>query len=202
MAKYKQVEFAKLCGIPKSSLPSYKKRKQVIVTDGMIDDQDPVNLAFLLKFSSRIESPVESPVVAIVSNKKSSNKKSSEYDVSYHELEKQKKALDIEKIQQEIELLAKRNMKMDGESVPTDIVKSLFSLYGKNMTTGFHNSVENWLTKIAKMVNLSDADLAEMRVELRKGANEAVEKAQMETKRSLSEVIKEYSLKREVGEHD
>ena len=34
------------------------------------------------------------------------------------------------------------------------------------------------------------------------GINEGVEKAQKESKKSIGQVIKEYSLKREVGEHD
>jgi hypothetical protein len=37
---------------------------------------------------------------------------------------------------------------------------------------------------------------------LAKGINEGVLKAQVESKRAIGNIIKEYSLKREVGEHD
>lgn len=214
MAKYKQVEFARLCGINKSSMPAYVQRKKVIVEDGLVDDTNPVNQAFLLKFQEKqkLNNPVATEHVQSDTDEKSTAleptlkeqkvKGKQQKGSSYHELELQKKALDIEKTQQEIELLEKRNMKMDGESIPTDIVKSIFSYYGKNITTSFHNAAENWLTKIARIKGLSNTELAEMRGDLAKGINEGVLKAQEESKKAIASIIKEYSLKREVGEHD
>jgi hypothetical protein len=212
MPKYKQVEFAKLCGVAKTSLPSYRKRNQIVVEDGMIDGDNPINMAFLLKFQSRVEkeapSAEKAPEIIESTNTNSQPekqikvKKNKDQDSSYHELEKIKKALDIEKTEEEIELLKKRNAKMDGESIPTEVVKNIFSVYGKNMVINFHNSSKNWLTIMAKMVNLTNAQIAEMDMELKKGANEAVLKAQLDSKKAISNIIKEYSLKREVGEHD
>lgn len=215
MAKHKQVNFAKLCGIQKSSLPSYIKRNKVVIEDGWIDDSHPVNAAFVSKFQSRAkleESNISEQSAGEISNtdKNStksdignpSKKKAKSSSVDFHELEKEKKALDIQKINEEIELLKKRNMKMDGESVPTEIVKNLFSVYGKSIMGAQHAFSENWLTKIAKLKGLSSAEMAEMRGVMIKGLNEIVIKAQAESKKQVANIIKEYSLKREVGEHD
>lgn len=214
MTRLKQVDFAKECGLPKSSLPIYIKRNKIIVADGLIDKENPINTAFLKKCQEKQklkESNVsekkpreieEKSGESAIKKPRKNARKDNDEGLEYHELEKIKKQLDIEKIQEEIELLEKKNMKMDGESIPTEIVKSIFSYYGKNITTSFHNSAENWLTKIAKIKGLSNGELAEMRGELAKGINEGVEKAQTESKRAIANIIKEYSLKREVGEHD
>jgi hypothetical protein len=198
MAKYKQIEFARMCGKDRTFLPPYIRNGKVIVEDGMVDDMNPINAFFLEKWSGRKKVDTADDTKEPVENKKPKNKSISEYQ----SLENQKKALDIEKIQEEIDLLKKKNMKMDGESVPTDAVKSIFSMYGKNMVVNFHSAAENWLTRIAKIHNLSDSTLAEMRGELSAGINEAVTKSQIESKKALDTIIKELSVKREVGEHD
>jgi hypothetical protein len=211
MARLKQVEFAKLCGIPKSSLPIYIKRNKIIIEDGLVDAENPANVAFQLRMIEKQKSkesnesesePREKEEKVKNSTNGKPKKEGSHKGAAYHELEKIKKELDIEKTGEEIELLKKKNMKIDGESIPTEIVKSIFSYYGKNITTSFHNTAENWLTKIAKIKGLSNGELAEMRGELAKGINEGVLKAQVESKRAIGNIIKEYSLKREVGEHD
>lgn len=206
MAKYKQSEFAKLCGINKSSLPAYKKRKQIVVVDGLVDDADPVNAMFLAKCLEKLKLKPSSsdpdnsePNHASPEKKKLKGEKGKE---TFAELMVRNKELENEKKVEEIEKLRKQNAKMDGESIPTDIAKSIFSIYGKNITISFQNVAENWLVNLSKLKGLSSSEYAEFRSILINGINEGVEKAQKESKKSIAQVIKEYSLKREVGEHD
>lgn len=205
MAKYKQVEFAKLCGIPKSSLPAYKSRKQIFVEDNLIDEDHPINAAFILKSQAKQKlKPDISPASESknISSPETTSKVKKGKSVDYAALMEEQKRLDIQKTFEEIEKLKKQNMKMDGESMPTDIVISIFSMYGKSITTSMWRVAENWLISFSKIYNLSSTQYAEMRGILVTGINEGVLNANVESKKNINNIIKEYSLKREIGEHD
>lgn len=205
MAKYKQSEFAKLCGINKSSIPTYKERKQIIVEDGLVDDANPTNALFLaksqeknkLKISLKSDTEVDQPEVAAPAGKKKKDGND-----SYAQLVLRQKQLENEKKIEEIEKLKKQNAKMDGESIPTEIAKSIFAIYGKSITISFQDVSENWLVNLSKLKGLSSSEFAEFRSILINGINDGVLKAQKESKKAIAQVIKEYSQKRDVGEHD
>lgn len=214
MAKYKQVEFAALCGIARTSLPPYIKSGQVVVVDKTIDDKHPLNVIFLqkclakkaLKPISPIELDSEELPRQEVNNldtpTTSKRRDQTGGDLSYQELLVINKELENEKKVEEIEKLKKQNAKMDGESIPTEIAKSIFAFYGKSITTAFHDASDNWLINISKLKGLSSSEYAEMRIVLITAINEGVMKAQQESKRAINNIIKQYSVKREVGEHD
>lgn len=215
MALYKKSDFVKRYGITHAFLSVYIKRGKVNVEDGYIDDSDRSNSDFILfcldkqklkKSNELKESPAEigkennNNTISIYEKNEDVVKKTG-YKSKY-ELEQEKKALDIEKIQEEIDLLKKKNMKMDGESIPTEIVKALFSTYSKQITVQFYNSAEIFLNQISAFKKLSSAESSEMRGKLILNINEAVTNASKESKTSLSNIIKEYSNSKGIGEHD
>jgi len=215
MAKYKQVEFAELCGIPRTSLPPYIKSGQVIVEDKEIDEGNAVNQMFLQKCRAKTllkksnnseQNTVETSnnsqenTISEARNKVKNKRKGGGSD--YGSILIEMNELKNEKLLEEIELLKKRNMKMDGESIPTELVRNLFSIYGKGITNAQQSFSENWLTKFSKLKGLSSSEMAEMRGQMIKGLNDIVIKAQAESKKQIGNIIKEYSLSRGIGEHD
>src|SRR6478609_3925964 len=191
MARYKQAEFARLCGIQDTSIPAYIKRNKIVVDGGYIDDENLINYSFMKSCFD-----------------KKSLEKHKQPDNATGTIQEQngisvkKTQLGLLKIEEETELLRKRNMKIDGESVPTDIVRTIFSDYGKNIVKSFQAAAENWLTRLSKTKGLSNTELANFRQELTLSINDAVDRAQEESKRGINSIVGDYTKKRGVGEHD
>jgi|SRR6478609_1101538 len=207
MARYKQAEFARLCGIQDTSIPAYIKRNKIVVDGGYIDDENLINYSFMKscfdkKSLEKHKQPDNATGTIQEQNGISVKKTQNDNSLDLYDLEKKKKQLGLLKIEEETELLRKRNMKIDGESVPTDIVRTIFSDYGKNIVKSFQAAAENWLTRLSKTKGLSNTELANFRQELTLSINDAVDRAQEESKRGINSIVGDYTKKRGVGEHD
>lgn len=216
MALYTMTEFAKLCDITLANLSTYKKREKVIVKDGKIDDQLDVNASFLKqKLSKKGKLTVENTVKNIETsdntdtsekiltkkrNKSTSITPTDSSSGSLYHLDIQKKELDIQKTAEEIELLKKKNEKMEGELIPTGIVIEIMKLHFTSATNQFKNSIENILTEWTKRKDFSREELAELRGHLTGELNNSITKSVKESQRNLNKVLEEFSLRKGVGE--
>lgn len=216
MALYTQSEFASLCEMSPANLSTYKKRGKITLTDNMVDDSLLINADFLAKRLSKkgkLKSEIQNNQPEIVQNSTENDtiletkreKITSITDkpggeVSLHLLEKQKKELDIQKTAEEIELLKKKNEKMEGELIPTELVKSLLLLHFTSATNAFKNSIEKTLTEWSKRKDFSREEMADLRGSMTKNVNAAISDSVKESKSQLSRIVDEFIYKKGVGE--
>jgi hypothetical protein len=224
MAKYKQVEFAELCNITRGQVSVYVKRGNLVIEDGVLDDRHPINNIFIQKRRAK-QSGAPEPARAAASvpkpkprpsdfendeddfnsdteakKRQKNRKRSGESDYGTELIRQQE--LKNEKVLEEIALLRKRNMKMDGEAIPTSAVLSVISFFGKAYTDGTQQFMDNFLNSISARKGLSSAEYAEFRGTIIKGINEIATRANRESKKNISNIIQEFSNSRGVGEHD
>lgn len=216
MALYKPTEFADLCGITLANLSTYKGRNKVVCSSNMYDDSNEVNAAFLAKQLAKkgrnddvkpvntAEKPtivVQNDAVLDEKRKRSSTKTDDTGEGgSIHQLDKQKKKLDIEKTAEEIELLRKKNEKMDGDLVPTELAKALIKLHFTSATNQFKNSIENMLTSWTKKKDFSREEVADIRHQLTENMNDAIKQSVKESQKGLLQIVNDYKVKRGIGE--
>lgn len=113
---------------------------------------------------------------------------------------KQKEELDNEKKAYEIELLKVKLQKAQGEVLPTDLVSNVFAQHFKSITTAFYNGAENFISIIAKETGLSKEKTAKLRGELIEVVNQSVKEGIDSSKKSIKNLVQEYSEVRGVGE--
>ena len=216
MALHTQKEFAELCGISLANLSTYKGRGKIELTENKVDDKLPINASFLQKQLSKkgklsTETGIktqENEQYATASediiDKKRENAvtktAATGKNGSLHELEKEKKALDIQKTSEEIELLKKKNEKMEGELVPTGMVSNLLKLHFTSATNQFKNSIENILTEWTKKKDFTREELAELRGHMTGELNKSIQQSVKESQKNLHKLIEDFSARKSVGE--
>lgn len=212
MALYKRAEFEKLCGITTSNFKTYLDRGKIVMdSNGMVDDTVEQNRFFLQKRRERLENSVEikekqaetpakKPVKKAKSEPTSDDPESYSKKSDMYILETDQKKLQIQKTTEEIELLRIRREKLNGQLIPTDLVKPLFTQLSKSITSSFHEGADAILVIIAKKKGLSREESASFRKDLIGIVNESVRRATKEVSESVKHIVEEYSNKREAGE--
>lgn len=213
MAFHSKKEFAEMCGMTTGNLSNYIGRKKVVLSGELIDDTISENISFSLKHKKNTSTEVavvngpkiqDPDIVRAAPNITSKRKKGDNEDggVGWHQLEKQKKALDIEKTAEEITKLQLWNQKAQGDSIPTDLVREVFMRLSKNISSSFKSGIENLLIEFEKSARLDRAQTSKLRGDMIKTINTAVDSAVTESKKEVGNIVKEYSAKKGVGEHE
>lgn len=211
MALHTKKEFADLCGIQTKDLSNYIRRGKVILSGDLIDMSITENSAFYEKRKtnaapvSEIKLPQYPPGLDAPDYSKKKKVKYSEptsdlSERSLFELTKLKLEKEIEEKDQKIELLKKRNEKMDGESIPTDLVKVLVAQLSKSMTASFQIGADNFLIEISTLLGITPTQMAELRGKLVVIINKGIEKSVAEARQNIKNIAEEYATKKEVGE--
>lgn len=210
MAIYTFKEFADLCGVSIANLSTYKSRGKVVVdANNRVNDQEGVNAEFLARQLSKKGKSVSIPaakspeVAEQIADAKRNLPLSDGQPASKSELlqlEKKKKQLDIEKTREEIELLRKKNEKMDGDLLPTDMVKSLIVIHFSSASNAFHASIDKILTEWVAKKGFTRTEVAEIRGAMRKHLNKAIDDSVKESKLKVQQLVEETAVKKGVGE--
>lgn len=211
MAFHTKKQFCVLCVIESRELSVYKKRGKVVLVNDLIDDTNPINQEFIFKrqeqFAKKdlVASNVpELKVVTLPSPQTKIKKQVSvlhlETQLSWKELDSAKKALDIEKITEEIEILKVKKDKLHGAVIPTEIVKMIFAQQFKTVTAAFHNGADNYLVELAKLKDLDREEMAIIRGKLIEIINKAINDSVDESKKMIKNIVSEYSERKDVGE--
>lgn len=173
----------------------------------MIDDTVPINAEFLRrcleKKASTSETAQSLPPKPLPSSP-AATKRQARAEVltadtsglSYNELEKLKKQADIKLVEERTELLKKQNEKMAGESLPTEMVKALFSQHFKSVTISFKHSIEQLIIDIAKKKSLTNEEVADIRGKMTAHLNTAIKDSISESKKTLTQVATSVTIKR------
>lgn len=225
MPRYTRREFSDLCGIEPKALAVYVGRNKVILNEnGEVDTAVAMNMAFLEKKTGKKE--IESPVVVLAEPQKKSRIKTTptpkepviqrkekpirnkhyktndevENLTTNFEMDNALKRLDMEKKELEVEKLKIQNAKLNGEVIPTELVKMIFAQHFKSVTTAFHQGADNFITEITKRLDLKRDEMVKLRKELVEIINQAVNDSIEDSKGSIDNIQEEYSQTRGVGE--
>jgi len=202
MSLHKRKDFERIAGINSAFLTTYIKRGKIIVNeDGYIDDSVRENAEFLY---SRIGESTEKRAVITEPVKKTQSSQvvlKADYRSKF-DLETSKKALDIEKTSEEIEILKIKKQKLQGEVIPTELVKVIFKQHSASITTSFKNGIENLILELSKSKNMTRTEVAEIRFRMTDIINEAVLESIGMSKKMIKNIIAEYSEKKDVGERE
>ncbi len=222
MALHTKKDFAKMCGMTTGNLSNYAKppRNKVVYSGELIDDQIEPNKSFLQKrlevlahgkneiqtpepLTTKSDNPpgpeFKKPVLP--SGKEHKAQKPSQ-DGGLYELDKQKKTLELDKLEQEIEILKKKNEKLEGEYYPTELVKALITQLGKSFISEYKDLTENFIIEIAKKKDLTNEEMGEFRGFLLESMNKSSAKAVSDAKREMKNTLRVFTSKKEVGERE
>jgi hypothetical protein len=209
MPVHSKKAWAEMCGLSTGNLSNYVKRGEVIYSGDFVDDAVPTNRDFLTKRQSYLKSkglnPEKSPVVSPdpVPVKKPAKEKKTRGDMpGLYELKIEKLIEDIQKTELENAILSEKLLKVTGESIPVEMVKALFSEYGRIMSTTLKNAMERNLIQWGKINNASREQIGRARKDIIDSINEANDTAISETKKEIKKIIQITSNKKEVGEHE
>lgn len=214
MALYTKKDFAKLCFRKPNDLSNNIKRAKVVVEDsGMIDSDHAVNAAFI-KISQEKAKLNDAPDVVIhkVESTKTGSTKpkpvqqqeenDSEGMPDYITLTKQEKYRKVKKLDSEITLNDLKIEKQRGELIPTDLITNVTVMLAESIRIAHTDSVENEITVIAQNLGLSGVELADLRTRLTKVINTATDTAINVAKKSIKNIVLEYSDIKGVGERE
>jgi hypothetical protein len=210
--KYTRGEFCAQMKVVSKDLSKYLTRRKVVLNDsGEIDDADPVNKLFVQKRQiilekkavgntgkKKIEKVKKEPV------EKPQNEAFSRENTTRDELLK----MDKEKF--ELALVEKRNAitmqqmeiaKKRGEQIPTEIVRKLVIQQAESSKISYTEACENLLLIFAQKRELSAVEVSDIKKQFIDIVNSAIDNSISITKRNMTEIIKEFSAKRGVGQH-
>ena len=219
-------EFAEMCGVTPVYVNQYVARKKIILNEsGEIDTAFPMNAAFYeaRKGSLPQQQEVKIEVVQQLKERVKAKKppktiyvpevpkklKAGKHNMSSDEIEKMTtnfemdnalKRLEMEKKELEVEKLKIQNAKLNGEVIPTELVKMIFAQHFKSVTTAFHQGADNFITEITKRLDLKREEMVKLRKELVEIINQAVNDSIEDSKGSIDNIQEEYSEKRGIGE--
>lgn len=218
MAFHTKKAFAEMCGMKTGNLSVYEKRGKVLYSGELIDDTIEPNVSFLQKWGTKAKAeearpepakaPPPVPVLTTVMQKPPSpvaktkaRKVQDPAQTSLYALEQEKISLQNEKLTEEIDLLRKKKEKIEGESIPVDLVKAIISQLSQSFVSSYRDLTDNFLIEMSKKKDIPNDEMAELRGILLEGMNKTSHRAVSEAKREMRNIIKIFSSKKDVGEH-
>lgn len=214
MALHTRKDWGLMCGLSAGNLSNYIKRGKVLLTGDLIDDSKPENQDFRKKFTEKKleksneaeQKPAEISNEAPKSTKKEPVQRSKTTNEGEGEggfsLDRRLKAQELKKKEAETRLLNLKEEKIRGEHIPTELVRSIIIQQSQSFITAFKNGVEDFITIVAKAKGMNVNEVAEARGELTKVINLTANKAVEVAKKGIDNIVGEYAVKRDVGEHD
>lgn len=213
MAIYTKIEYLKLCGLDtsiksnKDKFSQWLRRGNIELNDdNMVDDSNPKNRDWLFKQRDLANKPQDEEYVPEPTKKEAKPKPiispSDSGSENIYNIDKKIKAQQLEKLQVDTRLQLLKEEKIRGEVLPVDLIRSIFATHSQSILTSFKDSIEDILIDISKRCNMSSERLAKSRENMIHALNKAVDKSIDVSKRQIKSIVDEYSVKKEVGEHE
>lgn len=230
MALYQRKEFQKKFGLSSNYVSTNAGRGKLILQGKYIDDQHPLNKAWIEAWIEKNGVPPEvgfapPPPPPSVAKKRSKARQSNisevpaapkikaapiiipEYDPEFdpetsskQEMDKRKKILEYKLLQENFELQKIKKEKQLGLVIPTDLVFGVFARHFKSVTDQFYQASDNMIIELASTFGASGKQLADIRTRLVDIVNDSVEKSKDESKKEIKNLIAEYSETKGRGE--
>ncbi len=207
MAKLTKAQFAKECKIKSGNLSNYISRGKVIVKNDLIDTENEFNIAFLNKqLSKGHPSKSKEPVKSIVKPKTDPDPENpeeidEENIPSFQASVKRLKYYDTLKRKKEIEALQITIDAKKGIVIPSELVKPIFLQHNQFIVTEFKNVADDILRVISKKHSLTVNEIADIKGQLVISINSAIKKSIQSSIKNVSNIIRDFSVKKGVGEH-
>jgi hypothetical protein len=217
MALLTRKQFAEQCFINTRALSVFIQRKKVVLSNDLIDTEVDDNRYFLEKKREfKRNKDIKSGVITEETfNERVIDQTKQEVQPQFefpHEsaapisenfkLDSKIKQASLEKTALDIQILQAKRDKITGESVPTTLVKTLITHHAKSIIIAFQNGIDNILVTISKRKGFSSSELGELREEMidliNASSNESIEIS----KKTLENIILEYSQRKDVGERE
>lgn len=115
-------------------------------------------------------------------------------------LDLQIKELKIERDIEEVQIARMKKEKMQGETIPTEIVQSLMTQHFKNMTRAIIDGVLSYSGIMVKRLGGTKAEKTELQTTFEAIVNESIHKAKELTSAELASIVDQYKIKRLPGE--
>lgn len=210
MATFSKSEFAELCGMKATAFSNAIKRGKVKVNaEGKIDDKEEMNSSFLkIKLlekrsklaaeqdEDRSEEEMEEQMTVLDAV---ANEKMDDVGDAFG-LTNKIKQQQLNKLVEEVAVLKAKNEKMQGEVIPTDLVKMVIVQHTKSIVSEFYNAADSLLMKVSKIKGLDRNEMAELRGELVGVINTASTDSIVSSKKMIKNIVNEYATKRGRGE--
>jgi len=119
---------------------------------------------------------------------------------SFIDLEHQAKKIDIQNKEASLRLSELREQKLRGETMPTEVVKSMLHVNNSSILTSFKAGVDVIIDQISKKKSLTRKDEAELRGEMIEVLNNCVDEAIELSKKEIKNIIASYQESRGRGE--
>lgn len=119
---------------------------------------------------------------------------------SSYNLNNQIKKADLEKRRQEIEKLKLQNAKLQGQLIPTDLVKSLIREFSEAMKISYLDAVESYTTIVAKQKKLTREQESKIKEHFTALINDTLKKQGVNAKKQLKNIVEDYQEVRGKGE--
>lgn len=209
MALFSKGEFAKLCGMKASAFSNAIARGKVKVNEnGMIDDKEEVNASFFKtklaeqrnKLAADTGDDEQEDTATDFVNDKAQAIAGPDTVGDAYALSKQQQQMQIKKLTEEVDILKIKKEKMQGEVIPTELVKMVIVQHSKSIVSEFYNASDSLLMKISKIKGLNRNEVAELRGELVGVINIAVNDSIVNSKKMIKNIVNEYATKRGRGE--
>ncbi len=171
-------EFIERCSNGKTKLSYNTLRSDIhrghvlVLDDNKIDPDDPMNAAY-----------IEKRLAEANDNTK----------MDRLEADLEKKRLEKEKAEEELIITRIKRQKLQGELIPTDVMKIMFSTHFKSMTQAFQNASEQMVTDLVKRLGGNAVDVADAKGRLLKSINAATKKGMDQTGVEMEKVVEEFS---------
>lgn len=200
MALYKLKEFAEVCGLKQNALSNAKARGKIIVNENrMVDTGNPANAVFLELYRAKSGAaddpsaalPVPKSATADVDTgqKAADAAPSGRQGGELFKLDREKKAIDIEKAKQDLELSRIKEQKIRGELIPTALVRDAFTQLFGAFTVSFRQGSDNLITEWTQIAHLNRNQQADLRKRLVKIVNSSIDAGIDDAKNRLDAIV-------------
>jgi hypothetical protein len=202
MPKYSRKELCALLNISQAFISMAVKRGQLILSNGLIDDQDPRNALYIEnKIGGALPSPEykgtpAAPKADPLIPRTNGN------TTEQFSLNIVKTKVSIKKLNEEYELAKIRKEKLQEKHIPIEIIKALLVAQSENLKIAWEYAAEDLIVRLSSRMQLTRVETAEIKSFLNDIINKATIKQADETKKSLRKLNKEFSESKGRGEHE
>jgi len=192
MAQLTKAAFADKCNMATNELAVYIKRKKVFVENDLIDTLNETNRVFYEKKTKKKAEAAPEDTPGTDTNRPTA--KSSVSDLpEYIDSERKLKYLDTLKREKDIERQQIEIEKSRGLLIPTEVVKVLFSVHTRSIVQSLRSQFETLTDNLIVKYGLNNDDSVAIRKGTMEAINQAVEGSITDSKKSLENVVSEYT---------
>lgn len=199
MGLLKVQEFSDKYKIKRTAVYTYRDRKKIIITEGYVDEENPINKIFIesRKTSGKVKTKVETEYKTVIPDlttpvepEKSKRITRAVNDPLYLEFQATNKLRD-QKLEEEIRLARIRNDRAEGRLIQTDVVKKILGEVIARYKAMYHQQTEQLLRDTLNELQAGNIKITETCSKLTDIANESSKRSLQEIKMNLSNIINE-----------